>query len=185
MKIGFTGSQGSGKTTLAKAMMNDPWFKSNDWKFAGSSVRAMHDKGFAINKDADPLSQLVSTVSRITTEYTAEQGVDNLVVDRTPLDSLAYTTYQYNNVWTDFNSKHYWQISYDLVSKHMSEYDFVFYFPPYWAPKDDGVRSADVEYQLEIDKLIDNYLDDMGIASFMIKNVSTDKRLKYIKSIVC
>lgn len=185
MKIGFTGSQGTGKTTLAKALLQDSWFKDRNYVFVPSTARVAEQEGFKVNRDADPLSQLLTTVGRITAEYGVEDEITSTISDRTPLDSLAYTTYQFNNVWEDFNSKFYWKVSYDLVQKHMAEYDYIFYFPVFWAPKDDGLRDPDSGYQHDIDELIVDFLDSMEVKHFVIPEGSTKDRVGHLKKIVC
>lgn len=178
MRVGFSGSQGTGKTTLAKAMVRDPRFK--DWKFVPSTARIAVEQGFKVNREADPLSQLLTTCSRITAEYRVTGDATSTVSDRTPLDSLAYTTYQYNEVWTDFNSKFYWDVSYDLVEKAMKEYDAIFYFPPYWVPKEDGVRSGDRQYQLDIDELVVTFFDSMGVSALSVPEGTNAERVDFI-----
>lgn len=182
MKIGFTGSQGTGKTTLAKYMLKDKAFK--DYSFVPSTARIAEAEGFKVNRDADPLSQLLTTVGRVTAEYAVDKMGLNTISDRTPLDSLAYTTYQFNNVWTDFNSKYYWQVSYDLVEKYMSEYDVIFYFPPYWEPKGDGLRDTDPQYQEDIDVLIATFLASMNVPHHMMIEGSTPDRVDHVKRLL-
>lgn len=185
MKIGFTGSQGTGKTTLAKALLADSWFKDRNFVFVPSTARIAEKEGFKVNRDADPLSQLLTTVGRITAEYGVEDEVTSTISDRTPLDSLAYTTYQFNEVWGDFNSVYYWKVSYDLVEKYMGEYDHIFYFPPYWAPKDDGLRDPDVQYQQDIDTHVADFLDAMRIEFYTMPPGETALRVDFVKKIVC
>jgi predicted ATPase len=175
-KIGFTGSQGTGKTTLAKGLLKDPDFA--DFVFVPSTARVAEKEGFKVNRDADPLSQLLTTVGRITAEY---QAGGLTISDRTPLDSLAYTTYQFNNVWHDFNSSYYWKQSYSLVEKVMGDYNYVFYFPPLWAPKDDGLRDPDVEYQHAIDELVLTFIDSMGVPAIPVPAGDTASRVAFVK----
>lgn len=183
MKIGFTGSQGTGKTTLAKSLLKEKDFA--DFTFVPSTARRGEKEGFTVNRDADPLSQLLTTVGRITAEYETSATASHTISDRTPLDSLAYTTYQFNSVWTDFNSKYYWEVSYKLVEKHMKDYDFIFYFPPYWAPKDDGLRDPDPGYQKDIDHLVFELLDTMGVAYFTMPEETVANRVDIVKKRVC
>lgn len=181
MKIGFTGSQGTGKTTLAKSLLRDPEFKG--YTFIPSTARRGGAEGFKVNREADPLSQLLTTVGRITAEYDAQS--DKTISDRTPLDSLAYTTYQYNLVWEDFNSKYYWEVSYSLVTKHMEEYDHIFYFPPYWDPNADGLRDTDPGYQYAIDENILAFLEAMNVDYVTVPELTVPERVEFVKNIVC
>ena len=162
MRIGFTGAQGSGKTTLAKLI------KQHDDKtvFVPSTARVALQQGYKINTEADPLSQLLTTVSRIAAEY---EAVGELIIsDRTPLDSLAYTNYQYDHIWSEEEkTQFYMDSSFSLVEQAMRNYDHIFYCPPYFAPTDDGVRSGDTAYQ----KAIDEYI--VGLIQTMLLRVHT------------
>lgn len=180
MRIGFTGSQGTGKTTLAKHLVKQPEFK--DYTFIPSAARVAEKEGFKVNRDADPLSQLLTTAGRITTEYEQWDITDDTISDRTPLDSLAYTTYQFNNVWPEFNSGYYWKVSYALVEKHMENYDVLVYFPNFWAPTADGVRDGDPQYQADIDVLIKTFLETMDMPHVVMPNATNAERYKIIKS---
>ena len=150
MRIGFTGAQGTGKTTLLRAI------EKADLGFTvvPSTAREAIKAGFSLNRDADPLSQLVTTVSRVALEDNLYRITGKTLSDRTPLDSLAYTLYQLTFVWEKRESDYYWNISQGLVLEHMHKYDHIFYFPPYFAPKNDGVRDDDVLYQKTIDGII-------------------------------
>lgn len=174
MRIGFTGAQGSGKTTLAKLLEQD-----RSVQFVPSTARIAMQSGYKINTEADPLSQLLTTVSR----FTAEQDAigDIIVSDRTLLDSLAYTTYQFNHVWQGQDrNDFYMQTSFDFVADAMLRYDYIFYFPPYFAPEDDGVRSADLEYQAEIDANIVLLIQEMNLRVYTVPHLSPLKRLEWL-----
>ena len=55
-KILMTGAQGTGKTTLLKALQNEPEF--DNWKFYTNVVRTMvEEEGIAINKEGTSESQ--------------------------------------------------------------------------------------------------------------------------------
>lgn len=181
MKLGFTGSQGTGKTTLAKHLVKQKEFK--DYTFIPSAARVAEQEGFKVNRDADPLSQLLTTAGRITTEYEMWSTTSQTISDRTPLDSLAYTTYQFNNVWPEFNSGYYWKVSYALVAEHMDNYDHVFYFPNFWAPTGDGVRDPDPEYQADIDALIITFLGTMALDYTIMPKGTNAERYDLVKSV--
>lgn len=182
MRVGFSGAQGTGKTTLAKAMLKDPFF--DGWAYVPSAARTAVEQGFKVNREADPLSQLLTTCARVTSEYKVSQQVVNTVSDRTPLDSLAYTFYQYDNVWHDFDSTFYWDTSCDLVEMAMKEYDRVFYFPPYWEPKEDGVRSGDRQYQMDIDKLVKRILQRLDIYCLTMPEGTNQDRIRFIQKYI-
>lgn len=180
MRIGFTGAQGTGKTTLLRAVQNS----GMNFKVVPSTAREALKAGFKVNRDADTLSQLVTTVSRVALEDSLYRQHNKTLSDRTPLDSLAYTFYQMSKVWTEEPNMYYWNISAGLVVEHMYKYDYVFYFPPYWAPKEDGVRDGDVQYQTDIDQIILDLMKDFEIDHYIMPKGSTEERLAFLTNVV-
>lgn len=181
MRVGFCGTQGSGKTTLMKAVEKS----SLGFTAVPSTARGAIQAGFKLNRDADPLSQLVTTVARCAVEDKIFRETGKTISDRTPLDSLAYTTYQISNVWeAQPYSTYYWSISRDLVAEHMHKYDLVVYFPPLWSPKADGVRDPDVAYQKEIDRIILTLVEGLDIQIYPIIEGNTSQRLNYLTKLI-
>jgi len=182
MKIGFMGSQGTGKTSVANALEKDKDVKARDWRFVPSTARVALSAGHAVNKDAQPLDQILTTLSRIVAEYYKSSDAHSTFSDRTPLDSLAYTAYQMNNMWKNNEAtKFYWDISCGIVLKHMKEYDKLFYFPVYWDPEDDGVRDPDVDYQKQIEYLLHSFIEAYDIPVVTMRNESVEARVQFIK----
>ena len=184
MKIGLTGSHGTGKTSVAEAVVEDEWFKDRNWKFVPSTSALAVKEGYKINREANPLDQLVVTCSRIAAEYRADDGECSLITDRTLVDSLAYTTYQFNNVWEYGGTEFYYKTSFTLVEKQMQEYDKVFYFPVHWNPKTrkDGNRDPDAGYQRDIDSHIATYLEILEVPIIVMPNASVAERVDFIKA---
>ncbi len=176
MRIGFTGSHGTGKTSVAKSLVSD-W---TDYAFVPSSARQMAASGFSVNREADPLSQLLTTVARIADEDKLNTEKLYTVSDRTPLDSLAYTVYQSENIWSGVG-RAYFDVTCRLVQNHMTKYDAIFYFPCYWTPKDDGLRDSDPLYQKAIDKSIQKYLIAMRVNHFVVPNESVSQRVIFVQ----
>lgn len=179
MRVGFTGAQGTGKTTLLRAV------EKSDLGFTivPSTARTAADAGFLVNRDADPMSQLVTTVGRVATEDRLFRQTGHTISDRTPLDSLAYTLYQGANVWGNLPevNEYYMDISVSLVLEHMYKYDYIIYFPPLWAPKADGLRDTDIEYQRQIDALIRSLLEMHDIPFWTVPRGNTSERLNWLR----
>lgn len=180
MKVGFIGSQGTGKTSVAEAFVKDKDAIDRNWKFVPSTARLAMKEGYKLNRDADELGQLLTTVSRIVTEFRTEDEVTSVVCDRTPLDSLAYTAYQMNHVWDDGNS-YYWKVTEGLVEKHMKEYDKLFYFPVYWPPVADGDRDDSVEYQKQIDTYILAFMEVFRIEPIHMPDDTVENRVGVLR----
>lgn len=177
MKIGFVGTHGTGKTSLAEELMRRDYF--NDYTFAPSSSRSLATR-LSTGQSATPFSQLAITVARIGEEDVASLfGTRNTLSDRTPLDSLAYTRYQYENVWdqSDEEAKLCLEISVPLVQKAMRDFDAVIYFPDYgWPEENDGVRPQGVTYRREISRYCNEYLNKFKIKPYVVPNEPVDKR---------
>ena len=176
MKIGFTGAHGTGKTALAQALKATGKF--DDYFFPPSSARLLFGDG--INTKATPMSQILITMDR--TNNIA--GYDNVITDRTAIDSWAYTEYQMITVWAPNEvPTGYAAITNQYVDRAMNDIDMLVYFPIYWAPEDDGVRLSDPDYQSNIDDLIQR-----GIGLFypgdvyVMKNEPVEARVDRILS---
>ena len=174
MKIGFAGAQGTGKTSLAR-YMTEQVSEFKDFVFVQSSVRRL-SQSVKINKAADPLDQLISTVSRLSDEESAsDHGRLSTISDRTPVDSLAYTLYQQNYIW---GGKHreILEVTEGLVQRAMRDYDLVVYFPVYWPPEADGVRLTDPDYQKMIAAYITKYLNKFNVPYILAENEPVERR---------
>lgn len=177
MKIGLTGSQGTGKTSVAREFSK----RFSDWHVVGSMARDARVAGLKINREADPLSQLLTTVARINAESDLE---GNVLSERTVLDHVAYTSYQKTHVWTDPAGHLVWLESLRLAKYHMATYDIVAYFPVYWSPKIDRDRDGDTEYQRSVDWYLRNLLDTLGIHYVTMKNESVNKRVEFLAHLI-
>lgn len=185
MRIGFTGAQGTGKTTLINLLEEDGSLGPITRTI--SPARTALSLGLLVNRDADVFSQLMVSVANINKEYMVDPTADMIISDRTPVDSLAYTLYQLKEVWTEMDgrlSEWYWNQLLVLSLSNMDVYDELFYFPAYFAPKSDGVRDSDREYQLDIDLTIKRLLDENDIEVHIVPDVSKEERLTWIKGVL-
>lgn len=181
MRIGFIGSHGTGKTSLAKHMTEMPEWR--DHVFVPSGVRRISNL-VKINRDAGPYDQLLSTCARIADEeLLSDGGKTGTISDRTPLDSLAYTAYQHHNIWTG-NPGEYMQICEGLVRQSMRTYDALVYFPVYWTPEDDGVRLVDPDYQRQVAAYCVRYLTKFKLNYYVISDASVEERAKRLTKLL-
>lgn len=142
MRIGFCGSQGTGKTSVADYLSKLDIFE--DFYFPPSSARTLSN--VKINQKANALDQILITLDR----YTNIISHHDVISDRTPVDSWAYSTY----VNDPDMSGDYFPVVDRFTREAMKSIDLVVYFPVLWTPRHDGVRSMDVVYQQSIDALI-------------------------------
>jgi hypothetical protein len=144
MKIGFTGSHGTGKTKVSRYLQGHPAFE--DFYFPPSSARRLN---VPVNENATPLSQLLVAMDRangIISEW-------NVVTDRTVMDSWAYNKYLLNHGLMEPGIT-YEMVFDDFVFQQMKTIDLLVYFPIYWPVEDDGFRPTDEAFRQEVQQWI-------------------------------
>lgn len=137
MRIGISGAQGVGKTTLIDAVTISGYTKVKE------VIRKMD---VPINKDGTFESQL-----QIMTAHGINVQEKNIITDRSIIDSFAYGWWSYNNgIFT--------KQQFDLMEAYFKAilpwYDFHFYIPPEFPMEEDGIRDTDVVYRNEVDFLM-------------------------------
>jgi hypothetical protein len=180
IRIGMTGAHGTGKTSMAEAMMRHPAFEG--FFLVPSSARQIKEYGYPINREASELSQTLVPILRMLDEHEAaiKNQVNGLgmISDRTPLDSLAYTYYQNEYVWNhgDFIEN----VARRLSDMYMPSYHYVLYFPIYWTKMaDDGVRDPDEVYRDMIDRYVLAALEILDRPFLTVPNVSPEERVEW------
>ena len=98
MKIGFTGSHSTGKTTLVNVLMSSHYF--NDYKLDTNVTRWIKEIGFNINKDGESIGQELIMIRRVAYLF----AYDNILSDRSVIDVLAYTESGYDLGKIDANA---------------------------------------------------------------------------------
>lgn len=175
MRIAFTGSHGTGKSSVARRLIDYP--KLFHYKLVDGASRSCKDSGYTINQDADRLSQLMILIRQIDLEKNAHR---NYISARSSLDPLAYAEeLTKRKGWDDFYIEQYRMLAY---SHFYTTYDALFYFPITFKLEYDGVRPMDEEYQYKIDYTIQRGLDKIG--HFVVPAGSVDERAEYIKNVI-
>lgn len=183
MRVGFMGSHSTGKTTVAEEIVKSRLLP--DSVFVPSTARKIAAAGYPANEQATEVSQILVTLSRIIDENTIASGNHAYTFsDRTPLDSLAYTFWQAEHVWQMPGDSPYLTYSRALVLDHMTKYDHIFYFPVEWDLVDDGFRSTDIKYRMEIGGLVKSLADFYGVRYHTMPNVSPMARAAYVIDVV-
>lgn len=180
MRIGFTGSHGTGKTSTSIELTRRAQFKN--YVTIPSTAREAAEAGYGINRDADELSQYMVLMARIVGEELDAEGL-MYISDRTPVDSLAYTDYQMDKVWMNRNP-YYWKQCYRITRWHMRKYDHVFYFPITFPIEKDGVRDGSVNYQKDIDRRVRKLLKEMEISYTTMPAGTIKQRAKFISDTI-
>jgi len=150
IKIGFIGTQGTGKTTMCYDL-------AACLKKMGHNAKVMNEVArncpLPINEEADIRSQLWIIGTTLAEEVGSKCNL--LICDRTLLDSLVYTSRI---------DKTTAKLLEPFVEEYMKSYDIIFYMRPNKGYLlEDGERSTNIEFQKDIQKLMERYIDKLDI----------------------
>ena len=174
MKIGFCGTMSVGKTTLVNALKELPEFKG--YKFATERSEYLRDLGIPLNTDSTIKGQLMFLAER-----TSELLQENIITDRTVVDVIAFTKSAKSISWTE--GKQFQALAENLIN----DYDFLFYVSPNGVElEDNGIRTIDKKYRIEIDKSIKEIIGDkLGKhPKYTEISGSTEERIEKIKQTI-
>lgn len=146
MRIGITGAQSVGKTTLLNALRSEKLF--HNYTICDEVTRRVKGYGLPINEDGTDVTQRLIMNEHIYNVFM----FDNMLTDRTALDGLVYTTYLYKQNQVGITTLRHVRTVFDKI---WSEYDHVFYIEPEFDIVDDGVRSIDISFRNEIAELFE------------------------------
>lgn len=173
-KIALCSTVSCGKTTLVKALAKLHEFK--DYKIATERSKYLRDLGIPLNTDSTILGQSIFASERI-----SELLYSDMITDRSIIDVMSFT-----NLAQSINSidKEAFE---SYFERFISEYDYIFYISPDGIGiEDNGVRTIDPEYRIQIDQEIQRLILKY---KYKIKNYnelkgSTDERIKQITEII-
>ena len=171
MKIGFIGSQGSGKTTKAYELAAELKKEENDVYVLSEVARSCP---FPINENTTREAQLWIMGKQITREQSSRGKI--LISDRTLLDSYSYAMKK---------DEPFFKHAKDFIREYMSTYDFVFYMEPsdeYLV--EDGTRSVNTDFRDEIDEIMCNLMDEMEVDVINITDIDIDELVDMIQDAV-
>lgn len=173
-KIGICGTQSVGKSTLVKALAQEPEFK--DYFIATERSQYLRDLGIPLNTDSTIKGQMIFGAERA-----SELMRDSLITDRTIIDVMAFT-----KLAKSISHLEKEQFC-DLYKNLIYEYDYIFYISPEGIEiEDNGIRTIDPIYREDIDWVIKRLINRY---SYVFKNYheisgSTEERIKKIKEII-
>jgi len=152
MKIGITGAQSVGKTTLLNALRSEKLFR--DYAICDEVTREIKEMGFDINEAGSDLTQILIMQKHIVNVFM----YDNMLTDRTALDGLVYTTYLNMHKKVSDTTLKKAKVMYDRI---ISQYDYLFYIRPEFDIVDDGVRSIDPNFRDEISEIFEGFITEL------------------------
>ena len=171
MRIGFTGTVSVGKTTLVNALKELPEFV--EYEFRTERSKYLRDLGIPLNTDSTLKGQIIFLAER-----SSELFIENMITDRTIIDVMAFTRLAKSIPYfmaDDLN---------DAVSHLLREYDYIFYVSPEGVElEDNGVRTIDSTYRMEVDKEIQNLIikHKSKLRNYEELSGTTEERIKKIK----
>ena len=174
MKIGLCGTMSVGKTTLVNELKKLEQFK--DYEFATERSKYLMDLGIPLNTDSTLKGQTIFLAERV-----AELMKENVIMDRTILDVIAFTNLADS---IDFKDKEYFE---DYARVFVGEYDYIFYIDPIGTTmEDNGIRETDLKYRESIDTAVIKAMNTYG---HRCKNVhvikgTTGERIEQILDLV-
>ncbi len=149
MKIGISGAQSVGKTTLLNALRSERCFAH--YEVRNEVTRTVKSYGININEDGSDVSQTLIMKEHIFNLVM----FDNMITDRTALDGVVYTHWLYDQKSV---SEQCMDEALRVFRKTIKMYDYMFYIRPEFPIEDDGVRSASAQWQREIVELFEYYI---------------------------
>ena len=174
MRIGISGAQSVGKTTLLNALRSEFLFK--DYTVCSEVTRRVKSYGLPINEDGTDITQKLIMNEHI---YNVFMYTD-MITDRTALDGLVYTKYLLNKGKVNVNTFLHVEKVFRSVWK---QYDYVFYIEPEFNIADDGVRSVDIAFRDAITEIFESYIDKEKLAVLRVKG-SVRERVNTIINIL-
>ena len=160
MRIGITGAQSVGKTTLLNALRSEKLFK--EYVICDEVTRRVKGYGLPINEEGTDNTQRLIMNEHIVNVFM----YGNMLTDRTALDGLVYSTYLYKNNQINTSTMAYVK---EVFNKVWHSYDFVFYIEPEFEIVDDGVRSINKQFRDEIADLFEATIEKEKLNMLRVK----------------
>ena len=177
MKITFTGSHGTGKTTAVKVLnkvLNEEYPKGT-LASIGSVTRSVIGWGNGILTPEENSFQLACIYDRRKQMVSKTSLASDFVIsERWAMDETAYQAYKFSQNKMNRNSSHTLRVCKMEMDWEFENYwDRVYFIPVTDRPvESDGVRPTSKDYQLEIDRYVEDSLKSFG-PSIKIKTVPT------------
>lgn len=150
MRIAFSGTANTGKTTLIKNFVS-VWSK---YKTPTKSYRdVIVEKELQHSADTTIETQW-AVLEFMIDQLQASSKTDKMVFDRCPLDNLAYTLWAYEKGIEGFDKK-FVDKTIKLVKESLRHIDIIFMlrYDPSIKIENDGMRNVDEKYIIEIDNI--------------------------------
>lgn len=172
MKIVLTGTQSTGKTTVMDLFRDD----YPELRRISEVARKIAKSGGKINEDGDDETQI-----KICEEYIRQFEIDdNWISDRGLSCVFGYTIYLYNHGKI---TRPVYEDLYITISQWIKNHPEIIYFlfPPTIPLQDDGLRSMDEQFRMEVHENILNVLKELESKFYIIETNNNEERINFIK----
>lgn len=182
MRIAFTGTHCTGKTTLLKDICRRASESNIKISYVTEVARGIINRGYPLNMDANIDSYIHYINDQLSEENNKINLCDIFISDRTLLDPVAYAI-----VNSHLPRPYIPQYFIDMMKKvwllEKEKYDLYIYFPIEFEMEIDGVRPFDEKYRRDIDRQILFLLEENNIN--FVKMVGTpEERITYLYSLM-
>lgn len=177
LKVGFIGTGGTGKTTVANLIRNripEPFVGSRNREVFAQLGYSGESFQTANTAEQNWKIQHALITAKVDQDVTHPVGL----FDRTPIDHIAYCLHRCADAITDSE----WDWLWNKYSGLITLYDILFYFPIYdWEnAHEDGFRQTNKAYRTKIDFLMQGVMAEMGICPVFMPNESPEQRADII-----
>lgn len=166
LQIAITGTAGTGKKKLAKALA-----KKLDLPVIDGVARNVQSIGYKLNDKARWADEFMLFLGQFYEQ--CEYG--EFIAAGTLIDIVAHCHYFVERYGTKKDRFLLRALANVINTVANNDYTILFYLPVTTKPRNDGVRSTDMEYLREVDKLIHYYLDAYDIDYLPIKGTAKEK----------
>lgn len=169
MRIGFTGTGGTGKTTVLR-LISDRLEQAHGIGALPSVTRSVFERFGLTESDQesmDPFQRLELQLAIMDARRKAESEAGGFVSDRTLADSVAYMLVRcYQSMDAEMLES-----VLDELSQNLASYDLIVYFPIEFVPEPDGVRQDGEAYRYLHDSVLKRLLADYAPKASLISVV--------------
>lgn len=180
MKIAISGAQCTGKSTLIKALFDDPEINDEFILRDETTRNLLRDKlglgALQINENGGDATQRLICAQHLINSVVGD--TTDVIYDRCALDGVVYTHYLYANKKV---TKKTMRIAEELFRN--IEYDMVLYIPPEFPIQDDGERSINQEFQDNVVELFDHYIESYRLPVGYLTG-TVEERVQQVKQAI-
>ena len=175
LKVAFTGAHGTGKTTLIRRLLPKISFLGRVRSCREAPrliINQIGDNDFFQRSNNTPVRQMLIFLEHLVEERRQGQNTDALIIDRTLVDHLSYTSVLFPEIETSSE----FRVCKNIAFESLGEYDLLFKLPIEFPVVGDGIREADPEFQKKIDQAINRFLKEAG-AKVSVLRGNVEKRV--------